>query len=371
MKNNSIKFDQYLNDHHNLIDSITKEYKLKNEILNGLQDDHEQLVKERDVFKKQQNILNNELKIIKMNNNKINNIKINNNIKMQKNLKLKDTIDNLTKEKNNLQEKNFILQKQLNEIEIKKYRSKSTNKTKLNTSKVKIPHKKKFHGLVKIKNKPIIIFSQTRKTETNKRMNNVVKKRKFILEISDNISIRFFGGLEEKKKKQKEEENELLYFPQKRKKITEKISEKIIKKDENEDKKDEKEKIKNSEEENEEDSEEELMRELEKIKREQAEENKRKNEVIKEKMEKEMISLNEKKEEKETENSIGISFDLNNNNYSSFSLSKPEEFSLKKKWYEESLFKNQSRKVIKPKKRFINDSVHSDFHYIFLDKAIQ
>ena len=145
----------------------------------------------------------------------------------------------------------------------------------------------------------------------------------------------------------------------------------IIKKDENEDKKDEKEKIKNSEEENEEDSEEELMRELEKIKREQEEENKRKNEVIKEKMEKEMISLNEKKEEKETENSIGISFDLNNNNYSSFSLSKPEEFSLKKKWYEESLFKNQSRKVIKPKKRFINDSVHSDFHYIFLDKAIQ
>ena len=74
----------------------------------------------------------------------------------------------------------------------------------------------------------------------------------------------------------------------------------------------------------------------------------------------------------EMSESIGISFDLyNDNNFSSFSLSKPEEFSLKKKWYEESLFKNQSRKETKPKKRFINDSVHSDFHYRFLDKAIQ
>jgi hypothetical protein len=89
-------------------------------------------------------------------------------------------------------------------------------------------------------------------------------------------------------------------------------------------------------------------------------------------MEKEMINLKDKKNENENENSIGISFDFNNNNNStSFSLSKPEEFSLKKKWYEESVFKNQSRKVIKPKKRFINDAVHSDFHYRFLDKAIQ
>ena len=83
-----------------------------------------------------------------------------------------------------------------------------------------------------------------------------------------------------------------------------------------------------------------------------------------------MINIKETKDD--NENSLGISFDLNNNNnYSSFSLSKPEEFSLKKKWYEESVFKNQSRKEEKLKKRFINDSVHSDFHYRFLDKAIQ
>ena len=119
-----------------------------------------------------------------------------------------------------------------------------------------------------------------------------------------------------------------------------------------------------------EDDEEELLRELEKIKKEQEEDNKKKNEVIKEKLEKEMINIKETKDD--NENSLGISFDLNNNNnYSSFSLSKPEEFSLKKKWYEESVFKNQSRKEEKLKKRFINDSVHSDFHYRFLDKAIQ
>ena len=177
---------------------------------------------------------------------------------------------------------------------------------------------------------------------------------------------------EEKRKKQKEEENELLFFPNKRKKISETISEKIDNKEEIKNKNEEKEE--KNEEENEEDSEEELLKELEKIKKEQEEENKRKNEQIKEKMEKEIINLKEIKEkkEKESENSIGISFDLyNDNNFSSFSLSKPEEFSLKKKWYEESLFKNQSRKETKPKKRFINDSVHSDFHYRFLDKAIQ
>ena len=195
------------------------------------------------------------------------------------------------------------------------------------------------------------------KEEERKRMIKELKKRE----------------REEKRKKQKEEENELLFFPNKRKKISETISEKINNKQEEIKNKNEEKEEKN-EEENEEDSEEELLKELEKIKKEQEEENKRKNEQIKEKMEKEIINLKEIKEkkEKESENSIGISFDLyNDNNFSSFSLSKPEEFSLKKKWYEESLFKNQSRKETKPKKRFINDSVHSDFHYRFLDKAIQ
>ena len=187
---------------------------------------------------------------------------------------------------------------------------------------------------------------------------------------------------EEKRKKQKEEENELLQNFHKKKKISEKETKKIkLEKNsekENSEKNSEKENPEKSDEENpeksdeEKDSEEELMRELEKIKKEQEEETRKKNEEIKEKMEKEMNDLKEKNETNEGGSLINSSFDFYNNNNTSYSLSKrPEEFSLKKKWYEDTVFRNQSRKEEKIKKRFINDSVHSDFHYIFLDKAIQ
>ena len=139
-------------------------------------------------------------------------------------------------------------------------------------------------------------------------------------------------------------------------------------------KKEKEEKIeKKVEDEEELDSEEELMKELEKIKREQEEETKRKNEEIKERLEKEMLSLKEKNDN-ESNSHIMSYLDSNNNNYNNFtsnSLSRrPEEFSLKKKWYEDTIFRNQSRKEEKHKKRFINDTVHSDFNYRFLDKAV-
>ena len=181
---------------------------------------------------------------------------------------------------------------------------------------------------------------------------------------------------EEKKKKLKEEENDILLGFHKKKKISETVTQKIKfeKTKENnsdEEKSKNEDKVNNENEDEEEDSEEELMKELEKIKREQEEETKKKNEEIKEKLEKEMISLKEKNDTNEVDSFINSSFDLNNN-LSSYSLSKrPEEFSLKKKWYEDCVFRNQSRKEEKLKKRFINDSVHSDFHYRFLDKAIQ
>ena len=174
--------------------NITKEFKIKRDILDGLQGDHDKLVKERDDFKKQQNILNNEIKIMKMNNKRINNIKIS--------LRLKDTIDNLTKEKKNLQEKNLSLQKRINEIDMKKYRSKSTN----NFSSSKIRAAKKFHDLTKVNIEPFVLFSKSKKKEIEKRTNNIVKKRKFILEISEHISVRYIGGLEDKIKSTKERE---------------------------------------------------------------------------------------------------------------------------------------------------------------------
>ncbi len=45
-------------------------------------------------------------------------------------------------------------------------------------------------------------------------------------------------------------------------------------------------------------------------------------------------------------------------------------YSLKKRWYEETVFKNQSRTAPKEKKRFINDTVRSDFHRRFINRFI-
>lgn len=47
------------------------------------------------------------------------------------------------------------------------------------------------------------------------------------------------------------------------------------------------------------------------------------------------------------------------------------EFSLKRKWYNETVFKNQARSIPEIQKRFINDTVRSDFHRRFLARAIQ
>ena len=80
--------------------NISKEYKINKEKLDGLQDDNEQLIKQRDNYQKQKNILDNEIKIMKLNNNRINT----NNYNSQKNMRMKTEIENLTKEKNSLRE---------------------------------------------------------------------------------------------------------------------------------------------------------------------------------------------------------------------------------------------------------------------------
>ena len=45
-------------------------------------------------------------------------------------------------------------------------------------------------------------------------------------------------------------------------------------------------------------------------------------------------------------------------------------YSLEKRWYEDTVFKNQAKTEPKDKKRFINDTVRSDFHKKFLSKYI-
>ncbi|KAM3147262.1 hypothetical protein pb186bvf_000513 [Paramecium bursaria] len=47
-----------------------------------------------------------------------------------------------------------------------------------------------------------------------------------------------------------------------------------------------------------------------------------------------------------------------------------EDYTLKKKWYEDTIFRNQARLEVKEKQRFINDAVRSDFHRKFLNKYI-
>ena len=105
------------------------------------------------------------------------------------------------------------------------------------------------------------------------------------------------------------------------------------------------------------DTEKELMLELEKIKKAQIEEKEKKNNELKQKTEFEILNGNPLL-------SQTIASSSSFNNFSN------NEYSLKKKWYEDTVFKNQSRLEIKPKKRFINDTVRSDFHRKFLDKII-
>jgi len=47
------------------------------------------------------------------------------------------------------------------------------------------------------------------------------------------------------------------------------------------------------------------------------------------------------------------------------------DFTVKKRWYDDTIFKNQAKGELKIQKRFINDTVRNDFHKKFLSKYIQ
>lgn len=48
-----------------------------------------------------------------------------------------------------------------------------------------------------------------------------------------------------------------------------------------------------------------------------------------------------------------------------------ESFTIKKRWYDDTIFKNQARNEPDKKKRFINDTIRSDFHRKFLNKYVK
>ncbi|KAF9359178.1 hypothetical protein BGX26_012953 [Mortierella sp. AD094] len=103
----------------------------------------------------------------------------------------------------------------------------------------------------------------------------------------------------------------------------------------------------------------ELMRELEKIKRERAEEKERQ----------EKLQREEEEKERQAQAAAGNPLlDVPG----SGSSSGPKDFSVKRRWDDDVIFKNQARGINdKPKKRFINDTLRSDFHRKFMNQYVQ
>ncbi|EAK89397.1 shares a domain with a conserved HREF motif with the CWF15 protein that is involved in mRNA splicing [Cryptosporidium parvum Iowa II] len=103
------------------------------------------------------------------------------------------------------------------------------------------------------------------------------------------------------------------------------------------------------------DDDEELLKELEKIKKERVErEKEKKNNDIKL-----MMQNNPLLEEYNESDRDKVDHDESDR----------EEYILKKRWTEDTVFRNQNR-VSQPKKRFINDILHSDQHREFMRKYI-
>ena len=96
------------------------------------------------------------------------------------------------------------------------------------------------------------------------------------------------------------------------------------------------------------DEEAELMRELERIKQEREEERKRK-----------------EQEESEAQDKVVQAA------MPQFPSASSTTFGVKRRWDDDVVFKNQTRDVAPVKKRFINDTIRSDFHKRFLKRYIQ
>ncbi|KAF8049344.1 LOW QUALITY PROTEIN: hypothetical protein N665_2233s0003 [Sinapis alba] len=94
-----------------------------------------------------------------------------------------------------------------------------------------------------------------------------------------------------------------------------------------------------------------LMAELDQIKRERVEERLRKEK------QQQMEELNAKEEELLKGNPL-----LNNT---------PTSFSVKRRWDDDVVFKNQARGEMKAPKRFINDTIRNDFHRKFLHRYMK
>jgi protein CWC15 len=119
------------------------------------------------------------------------------------------------------------------------------------------------------------------------------------------------------------------------------------------------------------DSDVELERELERIRKEREEEALRKK-----KEEEERLAKEETFELLTSNPLLRPVFDKNEENGDDTSsvysdASSISSIGLKRKWDEDTVFKNQARDEPQTKKRFINDTIRSDFHKRFLEKYIK
>jgi protein CWC15 len=106
----------------------------------------------------------------------------------------------------------------------------------------------------------------------------------------------------------------------------------------------------NDDDDDDDDEEEELLRELEKIKRERADEAAMRERAI------------------EEERSMAARDAVAHSNPLLVTASSQ---TVSKKWYEDTVFRNQAKNVSKEPKRFVNDTIRSDFHRKFLDRFVK
>jgi len=110
----------------------------------------------------------------------------------------------------------------------------------------------------------------------------------------------------------------------------------------------------------EEDDAEELMREYEKLKREREDE-KRLKELAK------IEEIKRRQQEDVMQGNPLLNAQLND----ATSAALAGGYSMKRKWYEETVFRHYARNEPQDKKRFVNDTVRRDFHRRFLARTIQ
>jgi len=110
------------------------------------------------------------------------------------------------------------------------------------------------------------------------------------------------------------------------------------------------------------DEEDDLMAELERVKQERADERERK--------EREQAQQHAKQEHQSALAGNPLLGDLNSA-ASTGSVSSEPNFAMKRRWYEDVPFKNTAQNEPQKKRRFINDTIRSEFHQNFLRKYVR